>query len=158
MKKYYVITLFALCLLASCLQTETTGDNQELRDRIAALEKEMEEVKSDLAPGLAVLMNQNYDHLKKLDLAITNNNWEYADFCLHEMEETFEQIIELHNNHDELVQPADTQFKAFIHPVFHQLESAVDEKNQEKAKTLFVELKTNCSKCHTANNHGFIAL
>lgn len=158
MKTYITLALLGACFLASCIQTGKTNDEEALSDRVAALEKELEEVKADLAPGLAVLMNQNYDHLKKLEQALNQSNWEYADFCLHEMEETFEQIIELHNNHDELVQPADTQFKSFIHPTFHQLESAVDDKKMEEAKALFVELKTNCSNCHTANNHGFIAL
>jgi hypothetical protein len=129
-----------------------------LEKRVTELEEELSEVRSHLAPGLAVLMNQNYDHLKKLGLAIDSSNWEYADFCMHEMEETFEQIEELHNHHDELVQPADVQFKAFIYPVFGELEKAVDDENIEQSKKLFIDLKTNCSNCHTANQHGFIAL
>ncbi|MCB0798439.1 MAG: hypothetical protein H6548_09810 [Chitinophagales bacterium] len=158
--KNYLIILSAgmLTFAASCASVEQENDTSALESRIDSLEAEIAELKTELAPGLAVLMNQNYDHLKKLEVAINEGNWEYADFCLHEMDETFEQIVDLHNNHDELVQPADTQFKAFIFPTFEQLEEKVDTKDQAGASQLFIELKTNCSKCHTANNHGFIRL
>ena len=159
MRKVIIITAFAgFGMLAACSGNANEGEIKKLNERITALENELEELKETAGTGLAELMNQNYGHLQKLETAIAEGNWEYAEFCMHEMEETFEKIEYIHNNHDELVQPASEQFKAFIYPVFESLEAAVEAHDEPKAADLFINLKTNCGKCHTANNHGFIAL
>ncbi len=130
MRKLFIITAFgALGWLAACSVNTTDNDSLAVNERLEALEKELAELKETLGPGLAELMNQNYGHLQKLEAAIGEGNWEYADFCMHEMEETFES-----------------------------LEAAVDAQNETEAAALFINLKTNCGTCHTANNHGFIAL
>ncbi len=159
MRKLVIITAFgALGWLAACSVNTTDNDSLAVNERLEALEKELAELKETLGPGLAELMNQNYGHLQKLEAAIGEGNWEYADFCMHEMEETFEKIESIHNNHDELVQPFSVQFQVFIAPAFESLEAAVDAQNETEAAALFINLKTNCGTCHTANNHGFIAL
>jgi len=156
MNKYilfiFVMTFF---MTVSCSNSQEVAT---LERELESMKMEMDDMKEFLGPGLADLMNRNNEYVKKLDVALENQNWEYADFCLHEMEENFEKIVKLHNNHDELVQPASVQFEAFIYPVFHELEEAVESSNHEKSLELYTQLKTNCGSCHTANNHGFIVL
>jgi gas vesicle protein len=150
-----IVGAMAGLLIASC-----SGNSEvaTLERKIESLELEMEELKEAIAPGLAELMNQNNDYMNKVEVAVEEGNWEYAGFCLHEMEEVFEKIEEVHENHDELVQPASVQLKAFVYPVFEELESAVEAKDAEAANAKYVQLKNNCSSCHQANNHGFIVL
>lgn len=154
---FFIITL--LFFTGACTKsTSTFTTDISLQNKVDSLEKEFDELKELVAPGLGELMNTNHIYFQKLEKDIATENWDYADFHLHEMEEIFERIEELHNHHDELVQPADEQLKAFIFPTFHKLESAVDAKNITLAKVEYVNLKAGCNNCHKANNMAFIVI
>ena len=153
----FLITLFFFT--SACMKsTSTTTTDISLQKKVDSLEKEFDKLKEQVAPGLGELMNTNHVYIQKLATDIATENWEYADFHLHEMKEIFERMEELHNHHDELVQPAEDQFKAFIFPTFNKLESAVDAKDKATAEAEYVNLKTGCNNCHKANNMAFIVI
>lgn len=152
--------LLIMWLLNGCtMTTKTSNENAgEIVNKVDSLQAELDKMKKMLAPGLGELMYRNYIYVQNLSEEIENEKWDYAAFHLHEMEEIFETIINLHNQHDELVQPADSQLKTFIFPTFEKLEKAVEEKNKTVAKTEYINLKAGCNKCHVANNHAFIVI
>ncbi|HET8962579.1 MAG TPA: hypothetical protein VFM99_01685 [Chitinophagales bacterium] len=154
---FFLITL--LFFIGACKKsTSTPTTDTSLQMKVDSLEMKLDKLKEQVAPGLGELMNINHIYIQKLEKDIETENWEYADFHLHEMEEIFERMEELHNHHDELVQPADEQFKAFIFPTFNKLENAVDEKNKTLAEVEYVNLKAGCNNCHKANNKPFIVI
>ncbi|MFN3939751.1 MAG: hypothetical protein ACK4IY_04135 [Chitinophagales bacterium] len=162
MKKNFLLSLGCICILliTSCTTNSTTSGASAaiLEQRVDSLQTELDKMKSLLAPGLADLMYRNYTYVQNIAGEIEKENWEYAAFHLHEMEEIFEKIVNMHNRHDELVQPADAQLQSFIFPAFEELEKAVQEKNKTVAKQAHLNLMNGCNKCHVANNHAFIVI
>lgn len=154
---FFLITM--LFFSSACMKsTSTTTTDTSLQKKVDSLEMAFDKLKEQVAPGLGELMNTNHIYIQKLAKDIATENWEYADFHLHEMDEIFERMEQLHNHHDELVQPAEEQFKAFIFPTFNKLESAVDAKNKTLAEVEYVNLKAGCNNCHKANNMAFIVI
>lgn len=159
----YLSVLCCIVLIVSFLSACSTsvqhaGADVSLIRKVDSLEKEIAELKEQMAPGLGELMNTNHTYIQKLAVDIETENWDYAHFHLHEMEEIFERIEELHNHHDELVQPADVQINGFIKPAFTKLESAVENKNKQQAQSEYVNLKAGCNSCHQANHMQFIVI
>ncbi len=148
-----------LFLGSACVNNERTVEaDPSLVKRLDSLEQSIEILKEQIAPGLGELMNTNQLYIQKLANDIATGNWDYADFHMHELEEIFERIEELHNHHDELVQPADVQLKAFIFPAFEKLESAIDAKDKTIAEKEYLNLKSGCNNCHKANNMAYIVI
>src|SRR5690625_6455832 len=71
---------------------------QELQNE---LQNQQELLKNTYKPGFGDLMGGLQNHHNKLWFAGTNENWELADFALHEIEEIVEDIKMLHANREE---------------------------------------------------------
>ena len=92
------------------------------------------------------------NHHNKLWFAGTNENWELADFALHEIEEIVEDIKMLHANREE------TQSIFIIEPALEAMDEAVDNQNLSQFKEEYINLTNACNTCHKATGYEFISI
>src|SRR5690625_7671340 len=89
------------------------------------------------------------NHHNKLWFAGTNENWELADFALHEIEEIVEDIKMLHANREE------TQSIFIIEPALEAMDEAVDNQNLSQFKEEYINLTKSYNNCHKSCGYIF---
>src|SRR5690625_5306750 len=95
MKKLAILALSAFMI--SCNST----DSQHIQELKSQIEKQQEFLDNIYKPGFGDLMGGLQNHHNKLWFAGTNENWELADFALHELEEIVEDIKTIHADRKE---------------------------------------------------------
>lgn len=149
MKQSIIIILLAITFVAC--QT-----NNELEDKVEELSKKVETLEasriSEFKPGLGTLMNSIQTHHLKLWKSGIAENWELANFELHELEERFEDIEKYHKDHSE------TKQLEMIFPQIENLEKAAKEKNKSAFVSGYESLTATCNSCHQLNEHPFIRI
>lgn len=90
----------------------------------------------------------------KLHAAGAAENWELADFYLHEVEETAETIID--EGHVEDGVEIGPLVEAMLLPAVERAEGAVGD--AAAFAEAYAELVTSCNVCHDATEHGFIRI
>lgn len=145
MKKIFLI-LFTISLLACNRPTE---EIEMLQNRIDSLESKLANA---YKPGLGDFMSSIQTHHNKLWFAGQNQNWELADFEIHEIEEAIEDIEEFHKGRKEIIQID------MIKPALESLEAAIDQRDPFAFNTGFNILTNTCNACHHAAEHGFIVI
>jgi hypothetical protein len=138
-------SVFLVCtiLLLSCNQST---NNQELQTRVDRLEKELAKT---YKPGLGEFMSGIQVHHAKLWFAGQNQNWELADFELHEILESLDDIKNFNNDRPEI------KSLKMIYSPLDSLDKAVKNKNLAAFKSDFFLLTTTCNNCHRDTEHGF---
>lgn|SRR5690554_4469067 len=116
-----------------------------------APEESMQESTS-YAPGIGDLMGKLQWHHNKLWFAGVNENWELAEFALHELEETLEDLEDFHGDRSEL------QTLSMIFPPLELVHEQVEEQNLEEFKKGYLILTNTCNSCHDASGFGFIEM
>ena len=140
-----LITLLCSSLIiVSCNQK--SNNNQLLQNRIDSLEKKLA---NTYKPGLGEFMSGIQVHHAKLWFAGQNQNWELADFELHEIMEALDDIKTFNTDRPEI------KSLALIYPPLDSLNKSVQQKNLASFKANFVLLTTVCNDCHHDTNHGF---
>jgi hypothetical protein len=89
------------------------------------------------------------EHHAKLWFAGINKNWELADFEVHEIGETLDNIKEY------CIDRPEVKSIGIIDPAISSINAAIKQKDVEAFKKGFVDLTTNCNNCHKDNQHGF---
>jgi hypothetical protein len=139
------LTLICLSLIMlSCNQK--SNNNQQLQARIDTLEKKLA---NTYKPGLGEFMSGIQIHHAKLWFAGQNQNWELADFELHEIMEALDNIKTFNTDRPEI------KSLNIIFPPLDSLNKSVQQKNVTSFKSNFVLLTTVCNDCHHDTNHGF---
>ena len=137
-------------MLVSC------QSNNELEDRVEELTKKIESLETanenKFKPGLGTLMNAIQIHHLKLWKSGINENWELANFELHELEERFEDIERYHINSSNI------KSVKMIYPQLADLEEVVKEKNKITFIKEYELLTATCNSCHQINDHPFIKI
>ena len=135
---------FLLLMVLSCNQK--SNSNQELQNRIDSLE---EKLSATYKPGLGEFMSGIQVHHAKLWFAGQNQNWELADFELHEIMEALDDIKTFNTDRPEI------KSLPMIYAPLDSINKSVQQKNLSSFKTNFVLLTTTCNNCHRNTNHGF---
>lgn len=93
--------------------------------------------------------------MHKVGLSIRADNLSLADFYLHEIEETLEEVgeIEAYDGH-----PIGELSTTMLEPSIHELEEAVDSGNPDKALTAYEVVIGACNACHLATDFGMIKI
>jgi hypothetical protein len=139
------LTLLCLSLITlSCNQK--SNNNQQLQARIDSLEKELA---NTYKPGLGEFMSGIQVHHAKLWFAGQNQNWELANFELHEIMEALDDIKTFNTDRPEI------KSLTMIYPPLDSLNKSVQQKNSASFKSNFVLLTTTCNNCHRDTDHGF---
>ncbi len=133
--------------LFSCNQNNkriTTLENQ-----IKAIEKELNDT---YKPGFGITMSNIQLHHSKLWFAGLNQNWELAEFEIHEIKERFDDIEKYQEDKKE------TEMITMIKPFLDSLDKTIEEKDINKFKINYGSLTNTCNRCHKVNNHEFIEI
>jgi len=133
----------AILLITACNQS---GDNHLLQAKVDSLQ-----VKLDNAyrPGLGEFMMGIQLHHAKLWFAGTNRNWKLADFEVHEIGETLEDIKKYCADRPEV------KSIGMIDPAMRSINVAIEKKDIQLFRSGFVQLTGDCNSCHKDNQHGF---
>lgn len=148
--KFKILFTLLLSALISC------QSNNELVEKVDELTQKIEtlETVKDNAykPGLGMLMNAIQAHHLKLWKSGVNENWELANFELHELEERFVEIERYKENSSNI------KSIKMIYPQLEDLEKLVKEKNKEEFIKEYELLTATCNSCHQINDHPFIKI
>jgi hypothetical protein len=140
MKKLSYV-LIAVTIL-SCNQ----GKEQRMQATNDSLRKELAET---YRPGLGEFMLGIQLHHAKLWFAGQNQNWPLADFEVHEIQESLDDIREFCTNRPEI------KSIGMISPAIDSINNAVQQKNPELFRNSFLLLTNTCNNCHKATEHAF---
>ena len=129
--------------------------SEEVNERLAALEARIE-LEESSKQGLGSSMNQVQIYHAKFFFAMKNENTDLMKYVLHELEESFEDVVENHGVHDDvnIAELADNT----VFPALAELESKVSEGQGEEIEKGFEYLTVTCNKCHFASGHPFIRI
>ncbi len=142
--KYTMYTTMLL-MLFSCSQSTDNGKAQQ--NRIDSLESKLTNV---YTPGFGEFMSSIQAHHAKLWFAGQYQNWQLADFELHEIEEALVKIQKFNTE-----RPESKDIK-MINPAMDSIKNAIQQKNPILFKNSFVLLTNTCNSCHKATQHEFI--
>ncbi len=107
-------------------------------------------------PELAPFMSRVQAFSQKLGYSIESRNQPLAEFCLHEIEEAFEEIEKEIPEHDEM--PIAQYISTMMNPGFEHFQQALRTKNWEAARENYQTLIERCNTCHTQTEHEFIVI
>ncbi len=107
-------------------------------------------------PELAPYMSRIQAFSQKLGYSIESSNQPLAEFCLHEIEEAFEEIEDEIPEHDgmPLAQYVDTM----MNPGFEPFHKALRTENWKAARENYMTLIASCNSCHIQTRHEFIVI
>lgn len=103
---------------------------------------------------VADIMTKFQRHSNKLWFAGQAENWELAEFYVHELEEAME-IIEQNRIMDDGVNLSTLIGMMGLEPL-KQVDAAIDNKNKEDFSAKYQFLVTNCNNCHASSKHAYI--
>jgi hypothetical protein len=133
----------AVALLAGCAQA--TPDDARTRER-----------EDRLTPGLHSMMVELAMRHASVWFAGDAQNWELADYMVHELEEVAELIADVHPEYDGVA--VATLMAQLTLPVIEEVEAAVDARDHGAFVAAYDRLTTSCNACHTAASRAFIVI
>jgi hypothetical protein len=143
MKK--VIFIFSLAvIIISCNGSFTSS--QDLQSRIDSLQTQ---INNAYKPGLGEFMSGIQVHHEKLWFAGTAQNWQLADFEIHEIMEAVDDIKKYAADRPE------TKDIVMLQPAIDSLNNSIQQKNVQSFKQSFLMLTNSCNNCHKEVNYDF---
>jgi hypothetical protein len=139
-------SIFSLIFLLFICYSCNNPENKKLTSRIDSLEKKINE---GYKPGFGEFMSGIQIHHAKLWFAGTNENWELADFEMHEIGETIDAIEKYEPEREE------SRSIPMIKPALDSVSAAIKNKDLTLFKNSFVLLTNTCNNCHKAVNFSF---
>lgn len=139
-----ILLLTPLLLFASCSQQN--NDNQRLQTQVDSLKQRLN---TTYRPGLGEFMLGIQEHHAKLWFAGINQNWKLANFEVHEIGETLDDVKAYCTDRPEI------KSIGMIDPAINSINAAIKRKDTEAFKKGFIDLTNNCNTCHRDNQHGF---
>lgn len=136
--------LVVIIVASSCKQqAESTG---ALQSRIDSLEKKLA---ATYKPGFGEFMSSIQVHHAKLWFAGKNQNWELADFEMHEIGEAIDAIKEYQTEREE------SKKVDMLKPALDAVSDAIQKKDSILFNSSYLLLTNTCNNCHKAVNFGF---
>jgi len=108
------------------------------------------------APGLHTMMVELATRHASVWFAGDAQNWELADYMVHELEEVAEQVGAAHPEYDGI--PVATLMAEMTIPVIEELEAAVIARDHGAFVAAYDRLTTSCNACHAASNRAAIVM
>ncbi|HEX5155140.1 MAG TPA: hypothetical protein VFW07_27035 [Parafilimonas sp.] len=142
--KYPVILFSISLLIISCAQH--ANPNQQLQSQIDSLKIQ---INNAYKPGLGEFMSGIQVHHEKLWFAGTAENWQLADFEIHEIMEAVDDIKTYAADRPE------TKKIIMLEPAIDSLNSSIQQRNTYSFRQNFIMLTNTCNNCHTAVNYNF---
>jgi hypothetical protein len=133
-----------LLILLSCNQ-QSSQVNQ-MQSKIDSLEKQLNKT---YKPGLGEFMTGIQLHHAKLWFAGQNQNWPLANFEIHEIQESLDDIDEFCKDRPEV------KSIGMLKPAIDSVAGAIRQRDLQSFKNSFSLLTNTCNTCHKATDHGF---
>lgn len=143
MKIIPILFLLTFGLLSCSQKSDSTT---ELKAKIAELQKQLN---NSYKPGLGEFMSGIQVHHAKLYFAGINENWELADFEIHEIMESLEDIPKYCADREEV------KDIHIINPAIDSVSEAIRLKDIILFKKTYSLLTNTCNDCHKATKHAF---
>lgn len=140
--KILIAAVFAM-LLISCNQQ---AEKQQMQARIDSLQKQLNDT---YKPGLGEFMSGIQVHHAKLYFAGQHANWGLADFEIHEIMESLDDIAKYASDRSE------TKLVTMLNPVLDSVNAAITRKDLAGFNRSFIVLTNTCNKCHQAVHYEF---
>src|SRR4026209_1638341 len=141
MKGFFFI-LIIVCATSSCQQSNQNA----LQQKVDSLEKK---IATTYKPGFGEFMSSIQVHHAKLWFAGQNQNWELANFELHEIAETLDAIKEYQTEREE------SKKVDMLTPSLEAVKDAIDKRGPTLFNSSYLLLTNSCNNCHKAVNFGF---
>ena len=136
--------LATMTVASACKQqTENTG---KLQVRIDSLEKKLAHT---YKPGFGEFMSSIQVHHAKLWFAGKNQNWQLAEFEMHEISETLDAIQQYQAEREESKQVGT------LKPSLDAVKDAIEKKDPVLFNSSYLLLTNSCNNCHKAVDFGF---
>ena len=142
--KIIVTLLVIICFMT--IACSESGNSQQLKAKIDSLQAKLNDT---YKPGLGEFMMGIQEHHAKLWFAGINKNWQLADFEVHEIGETLEDVKKYCTDRPEI------KSLGIIDPAVNAIKLAIGKQDVDKFKSGFAELTNDCNNCHKDNQHGF---
>ncbi len=142
MKTYSIIC--AVCIIASCNQPGNSS--AALQSKIDSLEKKLA---ATYKPGFGEFMSSVQVHHAKLWFAGKEQNWELADFEMHEIAEAIDAIKEYQTEREE------SKKVDMLKPALDAVNDAIQKKEPSLFASSYLLLTNTCNNCHKAVNFSF---
>jgi len=141
--KYTIIAF----LMAGFISCKMQNDNTLiLQNRIDSLEHKLA---GTYKPGFGEFMSSVQVHHAKLWFAGQNQNWELADFEIHEMMEAIENIQKYQTERKE------SKVIGLIDPALDSVNAAIQQKSPLLFNSSYKLLTATCNNCHRETNFDF---
>lgn len=135
--KYIFVLIILSSLLFACNQQ--TNNTQVLQNRIDSLETKLTDT---YKPGFGELMSNIQAHHAKLWFAGQNKNWKLAQFEVHEIMESLEDIKKYQTIRKE------TQMITMMNPALDSIKASIEQQNQALFISSYTLLTNACNRCH----------
>ena len=140
-------SFFLLIIIPSFIACKQQADNtKSLQSRVDSLEKKLA---TTYKPGFGEFMSSIQIHHAKLWFAGKNQNWELADFEMHEIGETIDAIKEYQTEREE------SKKVDMLKPSLDAVNDAIQKKDPALFNSSYLLLTNTCNSCHKAVNFGF---
>lgn len=143
MKVIVPLVLIVCLIVIGCNQS---GNNQQMQAKIDSLQAKLNDT---YKPGLGEFMMGVQGHHAKLWFAGINQNWQLADFEVHEIGETLDDVKKYCTDRPEI------KSLGIIDPAVNTIKAAIKKQDIDQFKSGFIELTNDCNTCHKDNQHGF---
>jgi len=149
--KHAILILLAIILFAC--NHQQPDEKQNSHSQIDSLQSQIDSLQSQLknsyAPGFGEFMSGIQVHHEKLWFAGINQNWKLADFEIHEIEESLDDIKKYCTDRPE------SKSTDMINAPLDSVSKAIVSKNETEFKSGYLLLTNTCNSCHQATNHEF---
>ena len=140
---YFILIPLVLHLVACNPQSQQASQTQS---KIDSLQSQLDKA---YKPGLGEFMTGIQLHHAKLWFAGQNQNWPLADFEIHEIQESLDDIDEFCKDRPEV------KSIGMLRPAIDSVTNSIQQKNFQLFGKSFSLLTTTCNNCHKATDHGF---
>lgn len=142
--KIYFILPAVVYLLISCKQSDQS--TAALQTRIDSLEQKLA---TAYKPGFGEFMSSIQVHHAKLWFAGHNQNWQLAEFEVHEISETLDAIQQYQTEREE------SKKVSMLTPSLDAVKDAIEKKDPVLFNSSYLLLTNSCNNCHKAVDFGF---
>jgi hypothetical protein len=140
----YLLLSISCTIFFACNQQRT--DTTSLQAKIDSLQIRLDNA---YKPGFGEFMSSIQVHHNKLWFAGQNQNWKLADFEIHEIKESIENIQKYQTGREE------SRKIEMINPELDSVMQAIEQKNIMLFNSSYTLLTNNCNNCHQATNFEF---
>jgi hypothetical protein len=145
MKKILLVSMLAF--MFGCAENDKT---------VTAFENQVKELKQELAnvykPGFGTIMGNIQTHHSKLWFAGEGENWELAEFEIHEIIEELEDIEKYQKNRVE------NEKMFMIEPALDSISKVIKNKKLTQFEDSYKLLTESCNACHEETKYEFIKI